>query len=186
MGCGGSKPEPEPEPTKTVSNDEMAAIRAKLAEKKDAPGFKKEKTFRRKFDGYKVGGGSKHNIDRKGSLVGKSDSDAVNQRMLEKFPPVIRALTRSFTRGSRASSDGSSGSLFSRSMSRMFTRGSRASKTPPDGTKTDLDYAKEHEAHLAELNDKWRDSNQEAPAASEASKGNKRASFSEGAPPVVA
>ena len=31
-------------------------------EAKDKGGFKKDKTFRRKFDGYKVGGGSKHNV----------------------------------------------------------------------------------------------------------------------------
>ena len=89
MGCSESKPAPtETQTASTVKNvdaDEMAAIKAKLAENADKGGYKKDKTFRRKFDGYKVGGGSKHNVHRGGlSAEEKAEADAINAKLREK------------------------------------------------------------------------------------------------------
>ena len=94
MGCGGSKPEPEPEqPAEpTEKEKEMAAIRAKLAEAKDKGGFKKDKTFRRKFEGFKAGGGSKHTIHRAdGSEKDKEEAEAINAKIAKKNAPPAKS-----------------------------------------------------------------------------------------------
>lgn len=70
MGCAASTPAPEPtklaNPQK-VSDEEMQAVRQSLsdaaAKSLEAP-TTRQATFKRKFDGFKAGGGSKHNVRR--------------------------------------------------------------------------------------------------------------------------
>ena len=75
MGCGTSQPAlPTPatidDNLQRVSSDEMAAVRKALADAQakaaeDPNPIRKQKTFKRKFDGFKAGGGSKHDIVHK-------------------------------------------------------------------------------------------------------------------------
>jgi len=197
MGCAGSKapePEPEPEKPKAVDDDEMKKIREKLAASADKGGFKKDKTFRRKFDGFKVGGGSRHNIHRSGD---SAETEAINAKIREKngeaapSNPIMRALTRAprsftraFTRGSNSSgsandSFGSGSSSFKRTMSRMFTRGKKKSLTDLSSEgKTDEDYQREHDEHLASINKEYH-GDSASPDASPSEKKKKGVKFGE-------
>ena len=160
--CGGAPPPEEPPPPETatddnkVSSDEMDAIRKKLAEAKDKGGFKKEGTFRRKFDGFKAGGSGGHKVNRVASAEDKAQAEAINNKLrkdAEPANPFLRAFTRSFT---RRSSQGGGGGGIMRSMSRMFTRSSRSrSSQEMSSDKTDADFAREHEEHMAKINSEY-------------------------------
>lgn len=147
----------------------MAAIRAKLAEAKDKGGFKKDKTFRRKFDGFKVGGTGGHKVHRYASDEDKADAAKINAGLRKAAEPApvafLRSMTRSITRGAGSmGSMGSSSSGFMRSMSRMFTRkpSNKEATQLSDPNKTAEDYDREGndaiDAKLAELNAKWNES----------------------------
>jgi hypothetical protein len=66
MSCCGGAPAPppeaeppkpqEPDPEKVKEQEEMAKVRAALAASKDEPGFKRDKTFKKRFKGFKVRG----------------------------------------------------------------------------------------------------------------------------------
>ena len=152
MGCAGSK---EPEPPPAASDPySMDAVKAKLAESADQPGFKKDKTFKRKFNGFKVGGGSRHDVRRAMTPEEKAEAAAINAKLKpQTFAETLRrSLTRSFSR--KSSSDGSSGNVFRRSISRMFTRGKSKSGSGLVGAESS-----ENSETAAAANAKWRDSN---------------------------
>ena len=190
MGCGGSKPEPVPEPEPVHDPYSLDAVKSKLAENADAPGFKKEKTFKRKFEGFKVGGGSKHHINRHVTAEDRATAAYVNDKLRDEAAAssvahrifaMPRAMTRSFTRRASPESSEGSSSSFVRSMSRMFTRGKKSRSNASlgsDSSMSDADFAKEHDRQIQELNAKWADSNEATegapaaarPAAAKASK----------------
>jgi len=171
MGCGGSRPveeeqsvEPAPAPEKKVDSEEMAAIRAKLAEAKDKGGFKRDKTFKRKFEGYKVGGGGKHVVHR---ATNKQETDAINSKIREtaegkssKAPTLTnmaRSFTRSFTRRSSASGEQPVGLV--RTLTRMITRKGRRTSSSKSLAGEDTDYERAHNAHIDAINAKWDEDN---------------------------
>jgi hypothetical protein len=99
MGCGASRtskppsfqPQPASSPGKKVSSDEMAAVKAALGAakaKQEADGsFNDEKSsFKRKFKGYKAGGGSRHNVKRAIDRSSEADAEreAIRARMAAK------------------------------------------------------------------------------------------------------
>ena len=153
MGCGASTPAEEPtklEPQSKVSNAEMDAIRAKMAEAK----AKAEETgdtggnvaFERKFKGFKAGGGGKHEVKRAVDMSPEAVAEreaikaAIQKKKEEreaKMNPLMRQLTRTKSKGggllramsrksvshdSSADSRGSGGGLV-RSLTRSMSRG---------------------------------------------------------------
>lgn len=150
MGCAGSKPEEEV-PTKTVADDEMAAVRAKLAEakaKEDAKAAEGGETagsepFRRKFKGFQAGGGSKHNIKRAVDMSPEAvaERERINAEIKRKreereakMNPIQRQMTRAFTRTSSSFSSStrslkSAGSTIMRSFTRRSSGSSSGSRS---------------------------------------------------------
>ena len=144
MGCAGSKPEEEV-PTKTVADDEMAAVRAKLAEaraKEDAKAAEGGETagsepFRRKFKGFQAGGGSKHNIKRAVDMSPEAvaERERINAEIKRKreereakMNPIQRQMTRAFT---RTSSSFSSSTRSLKAWARLLCGRSRVAPVAP-------------------------------------------------------
>ena len=112
MGCAASTPAPEPtklsNPHK-VSDEEMQAVRKSLsdaaAKSLEAP-TTRQATFKRKFDGFKAGGGSKHNVRRAKDMSPEAvaEREKINAAIakkkadrdaeLSKMNPLNRNLSR--------------------------------------------------------------------------------------------
>lgn len=123
MGCAASTPAPEPTKLESnpqkVSDEEMAQVRKSLAEAaekaKEAP-TTRQATFKRKFEGFKAGGGSKHNVRRAKDMSPEavaerekinaaiSKKKADREAELAKMKPLQRSLSRGSDLGRSAKS----------------------------------------------------------------------------------
>jgi len=120
MGCGGSKDaEPLTEAEEPVEEEEkkhdpysMEAVRQKQKEKEESGEMEKRGiTFKRKFKGFKAGGGSKHDINRTGQ-ASDEDKQAIADRQAAKAAKKAAA----------AAKEAAGGRSFTRSITRSITR----------------------------------------------------------------
>jgi hypothetical protein len=139
MGCAGSVPEPEPEPEPvkapvraSISDEERAAINARLSRMADEPEREKPKPF-------KYGDKTTHKVQRRAANTEEeqAEKDAINAKIQEKKAPkkmargisfrapTMRSLTRSRSRSpklERQKTGSSMGSGFFRSLTRGRSR----------------------------------------------------------------
>lgn len=146
MGCGTSQPAlPTPatidDNLQRVSSDEMAAVRKALADAQakaaeDPNPIRKQKTFKRKFDGFKAGGGSKHDIVRakdmspeavaerkiiNAAIKAKREASRKKREDRERQLQQMPVFKRTFTQGADLVSEGARGAT--NLLVRMPTRG---------------------------------------------------------------
>ena len=115
MGCAASQPEEASQPKASdVTSSEMEAVRAKLAEQKrkeeetGTTGMKRSKTFKRKFNGFQAGGGSRHDVKRHVDMSPEAVAEreavkALMKKKQEEKEAKMNFVERSLTRASRSS-----------------------------------------------------------------------------------